>query len=170
MKCAYLVVGAESSGNRMLASLLIAAGCEGGTAFDHPLMHDLPIEEDPVVLVRSYPHGNEWPDLASIYRTLRDRGYMVRVLVAVRDPHCTIRSQVTRRHHPPELAWSNYHRAYLDIFRQLGEVNVWYALVPYGALVARPREAAHELLATLDLPAAEVPMEDRNASHYPCTP
>lgn len=164
MKCAYLVVGPESSGNRMLATLLIQAGCAGGTAFDHPLMFNLPVDEDPVVVIRSYPHGNDWPDLAEIYDTLRGRGYMVRALVAVRDPHCVIESQVERRHHPRELAWSNYQQAYRRIFEQLLSVNVWYALVPYAAL--RRGEAQRNLLATLGLPAVEVEVRDENAKHY----
>ena len=164
MKRAYVVVGPESSGNRMLASLLIGAGCCGGTAFDHPLMFDVPTGEDPVVLIRSFPHGDGWPDLAEIYRTLRSRGYMVRVLVTVRDPHCVIESQVERRHHPPELAWSNYQQSYRRIFEQLLTVNAWYALVPYATL--RRGEAQRNLLATLGLPAVEVEVRDENAKHY----
>lgn len=147
MKRAYLVVGPESSGNRKLAAQLIEAGCVGGTEFDHPFMHELPTEEDPVVVVRSYPHGNQWPDVADLFEILRGRGYCVRALVTVRDPLAVMRSQVARRHHPRELAWSNYQQAYLSLFEQLRRVNLWYALVPFDV------GASDELLAILGLGA-----------------
>lgn len=165
MKRCYLVVGAESSGNRLLGKLLVSAGCTGDDRMDGPFSASLPTHEDPAVVIRSYPHGNEWPDLSDIYRALRNRGYQVRVIVAVRDRHCTVMSQVKSQHHPAELAQTNVQRAYLDIFQQLGAINCWYVIVPFESLVLHG-EASSALLETLGLTPATVEIRDENGKHY----
>lgn len=165
MKRVYIVAGAESSGNRLLTQILVAAGC---ISLDPS--GALPIDEDPCVVLRSYPHGNEWPDLAEIFRILRDRGYLVRVLVTIRDAHCVIESQLARQHHPRTLSAPNIQRAHLAIFQQLAEVNCWFTVVPYESLVLHPAGAAQGLLERIEL-SAEVfdnfPLiEDMNAKYY----
>lgn len=175
-KRAYVVVGPESSGNRLLTALLVRAGCAGAGSTSQPF--DLPTEEDPAVLLRSYPHGNEWPDLAAICGELRNRGYVVRVLVLVRDPWCVVQSQRTRQQHPEQLAWANIRHAYTTLFGQLAPLNIWWTLVPYEALVLHPVEAVRRLLEMIDLPAenlegpfevdglSRLSIEDANAAHY----
>lgn len=149
-KRCYVVVGPESSGNRLLAALLVRAGCRGVAGMDTP--DALPIDDDPAVVLRSYPHGYEWPDLRSIVGRLRDRGYLVRVLVTVRDHHCVIHSQQAHRLHTREVAEANVQRAYCDIFRQVADIGVGFVMVPYESLVARPVHGVRSLLEWLGLP------------------
>lgn len=157
MKQAYIVAGPESSGNRALARLLIDAGCLGSTEFDHPWMkEELPKDETPAVVIRSFPHGNAWPDIAGLFIVLRGRGYSVRVLVPVRAIMDVIRSQLVRHGHPSELAWANYQESYRRILAQIEAINAWYALVPY--VVEATTAQRLELLSTIGLavPGSEV--------------
>ena len=179
MKQAYVVAGPESSGNRLLAALLVRAGCIGSGSMAQPF--ELPTYESPSVIVRSFPHGNDWPDLRDVYHALRDRGYMVRVLIPVRDPWCVVQSQHSRQHHPPELALANVRRTYADIFAQLGQLNVWWLLVPYEAMVLHPVQAVRRLLELLGLPTDNLgspiivegveyeTVNDANAVHHGAT-
>jgi hypothetical protein len=153
MKRAFVVVGPESSGNRLLAALLVRAGCFG---HGWEAESDLPLHHTPAVVTRSYPHGNEWPDLRDIYRTLRDRGYMVQALVTCRDLFCTIESQHASQHHPRELAAANVTRAIGSIFAQLADLNCAWTLVPYESLILHPIDAVHRLLERLDLPVGNL--------------
>lgn len=175
MKHAYLVVGPESCGNRLLAALLVRAGCVGSGSMAQP---PLPVYEDPVVIVRSYPHGNEWPDLRQIVPALRDRGYLCRVLVTVRDAYATAESQHRGQHHSRELAAANIRRAYAEIFGQLAQLNVWYQLVTLESLVLHQAQAVRRLLEACDLPTgnlggeiivegqAYTRIEDPNGKYY----
>jgi hypothetical protein len=99
-KRAFLVLGPESSGNRLVTRCLIAAGCDGDGGhrqrFDRP--DGIVGAAELIVWRRSMPHGQEWPDLDQMLRRLRDGGYAdVRVLAMVRTHYCAVQSQLHGR-------------------------------------------------------------------------
>lgn len=175
---AFLVTGPESAGNRLLAAILTRAGCHGTGAHDSPYTDRLPADgEDPVVLIRSMPHGGSWPDLGWSVQALRTRGYHVTMLITVREPVAHIRSQVARGHSRTEAAARiDTMSAYQRIFRAILELpqRPAFRLVPYEGFVLHP-EAIGPFVRELglDWKAGPVTVErqsrevtDENAKHY----
>src|SRR3546814_10009736 len=80
-KRCFLVVGPESAGNRLAAAVLVRAGCVGHASTDQVWDQTLPEGETPAVVIRSFPHGDDWPDLGALLSTLHARGYVVTVLI-----------------------------------------------------------------------------------------
>jgi|SRR6185437_5417078 len=105
-KQAFIVVGPESSGTRLLTRCLVAAGCHGDAG------HEQPFDDNPgqlagkgrVVWRRSAPHGfgktRKIRDLeAELLQPLRDHGFQdVRVFALIRNHYCMVRSQVIVPH------------------------------------------------------------------------
>jgi hypothetical protein len=145
----FLVVGPESAGNRLLAALLVAAGCHGDGSTAQRWDPGLPDGTNPAVVIRSVPHGGRWVNFRGIYRALQAAGYKrVVTLVAVRHPVALARSQVRRGHakHPGD-ARARIEQAYLRI---MGGLQPPFLLVPYEALVAS-EESRRELVVSLGL-------------------
>tara|TARA_Y100000310_G_scaffold343421_1_gene450969 strand:+ start:8078 stop:8605 length:528 start_codon:yes stop_codon:yes gene_type:complete len=96
MNCkAYIVSGPESSGNRLVASILVRSGClgEGSTAQPRAI-DDIPeaTADQPFVMIAH--HG-----LPIWIRRLRHRGYRdIKVIVIVREPIANVVSMVNRGH------------------------------------------------------------------------
>src|SRR5581483_9496380 len=97
-KRAFLVLGPESSGTRLVTRCLIAAGCQGCGDHAQDLDASLDGAADLIVWRRSLPHGSLWPDLREMLLALRSHGYAVQVLVTVRSHYCMVRSQIRARH------------------------------------------------------------------------
>ena len=97
-KRAFLVLGPESSGTRLVTRCLIAAGCEGSG--DHYQTFDSSLEDAGNLIVwrRSLPYGSHWPDMREMLVSLRQHGYEVRVLATVRSHYCMVQSQLAAQH------------------------------------------------------------------------
>ena len=115
-KRCFLVVGPECAGNRILAAILARAGCAGGGTTTAPLNTGLPTDEDPVVMIRSYPHGGDWPNLRQLGKDLAERDYAITILLTVRDPHAITQSQIERGERSYERARHLINEAYWLIF------------------------------------------------------
>ena len=140
MKRAYLVVGAESTGTRLMTQILISMGCAGDSGHNQRWEGGkLPEEEEAVVLRRSVPHRKQWPDLAGMVNRLRGRGYRTQAIVTVRDPFATAASQIKAGHTRSQTeAMANISQAYGHIYQQLVHVRCPVLPVPYEALVNEP--------------------------------
>lgn len=177
MKRCYLVCGPEGAGNRLLASILVRAGCHGEGATSQPYADRLPDGEEPVVVIRSLPHGGEWPDMAGEVRTLHGRGYLITLLVTARDPFALARSQISDGHAESERAvLARAAAGYRKLFSALPS-DLLPVVVPYEALVLGGEAAASSLLTMLGLPSdREGPLTvegverdgitNENAKHY----
>ena len=182
MTTCYLVVGPESAGNRMLAACLIAAGGRGEATArgDGGYNNCLPEGEDRAVVIRSFPHGGEWPSLDRILDQLLAHYDQVTVLVTVRHPVALWRSQANRGHvaSTPE-AHDNSRQAYVLIMAALGRRwgmdGVEWLLVPYESLADGGAEAlmgqlglsAMGLGGLVEVEGRLVPLENRNRRHFP---
>lgn len=151
MKQCYLVVGPESSGNRLLAGVLIRAGCVGDATTAQRWDKTLPETETPAVVIRSYPHGDIWPDLREIAAILQERGYKVTVLITVRNPVAVISSQVKRRRAKTARdSESAIRKAYKMIMEQVGGLE--FHMIPYETIIHGGDDALKGILRTLNLP------------------
>lgn len=86
-KC-YVVCGPESSGNRLIASILVRAGCWGEGSTNQPRLEDIPDVEKAVVII----HHN----LLSSFVKLQERGFDVVALMLVREWTANVSSLIKR--------------------------------------------------------------------------
>lgn len=128
----YLVMGAESTGNRYVVSLLMALGCAGAAGHDQPFdyardrHHDWPLRVrwdymmrrhfaslPCLVMHRSLPHANQWPQPLEMIEQLLEIGFRPYLLVPQRNLTSVVHSQVRHRHvHNASEAVENLLRAH----------------------------------------------------------
>jgi len=171
-KRAFLVLGPESSGTRLMTCLLISAGCYGDDGHEQRLDHGLPVAEPLIVWRRSLPHRGEWPDLRAIIRNLKGAGYETTALVMSRDWHALVQSQLAAPHAlDTETALAQIRQAYALIFYMLHVTDTPSEIVNLEALIQRPNEVAGHLMQRLGLPQPTgVEIYDANAKYYSALP
>lgn len=173
LKRAYLVLGPESSGTRLITRILIAGGCHGTD--DHVQAFDrcIPDPLTPIVWRRSLPHGHnhEWPNIKNLIWYLINLGRDVNVVCCTRDMECTIDSQLFWGHVTTDAAArQNIIRAYREMFDGVQSLGVKCQVVSYESLIAHPRNSQRILLESLGLDATEdtdgyVSITDENSKH-----
>jgi hypothetical protein len=173
MKRAFLVLGPESSGTRLLTSLLIAGGCAGDATHFQPFDNRDFGNADPIVWRRSYPWSIRrlWPDLgADLLPRLERGGFTVqRAVVTMRDWYALAKSQVRHNHVSTEsAALENIATAYREIFRQLHEHKIAARTVAYEAVTGFQERAVRPLLRELGLnrEATLPPIRDESTKYY----
>jgi len=134
---AFLVVGPESSGTRMVTHALIKAGAFGQQGHQQEMDNlDFSGRPDLIVFRRSVPHGNLWPDLNRIIRRMTEAGYTVSPIVTYRDKDYCVRAQLRVGHKTTEAdARASYYWAYKHIFKQLAAAGVFPVVCHYSSFV-----------------------------------
>lgn len=165
-KRAFLVLGPESSGSRMVTRLFNAAGCfgpEDGNILDESIP-DKPL----LVWHRSFPSSGRWVDIGDMVRRLRLLGYAVQAAVTAREWFSMIESQVAAGHAKKRRrAGSDLRRAYPYIFSSLEACGVPFVVVTYESITQRPRAAIPKLLEFFKLNADGIEViYDGNAKYY----
>jgi hypothetical protein len=128
----------------MLTEAFIRCGFFGDAGHQQRLDDlDFTTRADRIVLRRSVPHGDEWPDLARIVAGLCEAGYTVLPALIWRDKDTTILSQVKNLDRAPQVSRANIPRALILTFSQLAGLGLWPTSVYLGAFVtdAAVREA-----------------------------
>ena len=92
-KRAYLVLGPEGSGTKLVTRLFVEAGCQGEWSHKQKFDREGPAGEL-VVVRRSYPHNGSWPNLKTLAGQLLE--YEVRAVVMIRTYRCTVASRTRR--------------------------------------------------------------------------
>lgn len=172
---AFLVLGPEASGTRLLTKLLVGAGCAGDDGHEQRWDRSVPAAAQlasaaGLVWRRSLPHAGQWPDLLGMIANLRLCGWRVHALILSRDWRAMSAAQVTTGHVATgAAALAHIRQAYHQIMHDLALADMEvYEIVNYEALVLHPRPVIMGLLArqglalTTDLP----PIYDGNAKHY----
>lgn len=142
---AFIVCGAESSGNRLLGAILTRAGCWGEGSTNQPEPCDVPDDQSAVMVIRHH-------DLRQTWQTLTSKGFRVTALLPVREWNANLGSLVTRGH---DL---NQEAAELRIKRTLFG-NLSDSLIYNIPLIVTTYESLQDaasvtaLLGTLGLPA-----------------
>lgn len=164
---AFLVIGPESSGTRLLTRILIQAGCLGQSGHSQRWDGADPVG-DPIVWRRSFPHAGRWPNLPSIIQRLRDLEYELHTVVTTRDWWAMARSQNNGHQHVSSMeeAFSHIQEAYRLIFLGISVADACYTMVSYESLVLRGRAYLAWLMPHLGLPVPEIGLYDANAKWY----
>jgi hypothetical protein len=161
MKLAYLVLGPESSGTRLMTRILMACMYRGDG--DHVQAWDRGLPDLPrIVWRRSAPHGSVWPNVSQLVRELRQRKFDVRAFVMHRDWHACAASQVAAGHVKGRgEAFANIKHALTYIPAELLMLSVPFECVYYDMLGLEEYRTA--LLKRWDLQVKEALEEIRSA-------
>lgn len=163
---AFLVLGPESSGTRLLTRIFINAGCYGDAGDVQRLDEGL-TGESMIVWRRSVPHNRAWPDITEMIADLRAAEYEVQSIVTSRDWAAMTQSQASAGHVPsPEAAIENLWRVYPFITGQLAAHHVPYFMVSYDSLVQRPAKVLRWLSRQTGTTLPVVEIYDGNAKWY----
>jgi hypothetical protein len=163
---AFLVVGPESSGTRMVTDSLIKAGVFGQSGHRQEMDSlDFSGRPDLIVLRRSVPHGDLWPDLSRIVRSLSEAGYGVLPVVTYRDKDFCVRSQLRVGHQETESgARANYYWAYKHIFKHFASCGLFPVVCHYSSFVNNA-EFRTLFFQQLGLPCPELQLFDANLQY-----
>lgn len=155
MTNAILVMGAESSGNRLMLRILHAAGCAGKLHEDNSQDFDTylpPASDTPIAWLKTFPHAQEYPDMDAWYNKLRSAGYQVGgAVVMIRDWFPMLSSQVAIKHAPDHIMCNARSQGGLvRIFEGLHEYSIPFFTVTYSGLVHHTKPLLTWLLPQLD--------------------
>ncbi len=168
---AYFVVGAESSGTRIMTRIMIANGCAGSAEHEQPFDNGMPhgfSTYEPVVWRRSYPHGGERPEIHHCIERLQNYDYAPHVIITMRDFNAMAHSQVNANHFATiDEAHANISEAYKEIFDGVRWTGVPYYVVGFEALGWHPAFtlaglARHFGIAPLEHP----PITNQNSKYF----
>lgn len=164
-KRAFLVCGPESSGNRLLTSILCRAGCWGSDSTDQPTPAEVPDDQELVALIQHH-------DLLQAYRTLKAKGFAVTALLLVREWNAHVASLVTRGHDASVTAAEmRIKRTLLDNLSSAMIYNIPLIVTTYESLNDRSIRCLLERLslstATLDQPLKLLGQETPSQSYFP---
>lgn len=164
MSVCALVLGAESSGTRLLTRLLINYGFVGSD--DHVQPHDsaLPIaDEKSIVWRRSFPHDGTMPSVRRLNSKSRKAGYEPKAIVLVRDFFALRESQQSRYGYSDEQVQSNLSGFFAQVFVDLTSLGIPFIVIPYEALVQRPASTMSRIITWLyGGRRVDVPLRDLN--------
>ena len=135
VKQAFFVIGAESSGTRMLTKAFMEAGCEGSDQHFQPMdVQGFLHQPDMIVFRRSLPHAQMWPDVEDIRDMIAVEGYDVEIIGIKRMNFAVIASQTRGNQHAKdkEHALRNIKKANATIDKFADEI------VQYEDFVTNP--------------------------------
>lgn len=139
---AYLVLGPESSGTRLVTEVLINAGCIGSSDHIQPFDTNNFNGQSPIVWRRSIPHNAEWLNLKPILDKLS--GYQVTAVVVVRDWWYVAQSQLANGHAQSiEDAYLNLQNSYCTLSFQLRWYKIPFIVVTYESLILNDQAQSH---------------------------
>ena len=176
---AYLVCGPPSTGLRLTARILVAAGCDGDgrteqrfdRAGDWEGFRPASDGRRPIVWHRSIPHGRPptWPRIPALVNQLWYHGYLVHLIVTVRNWYCVAASQAAAHGYHGNLM-GGIGRAYQHIFQGIGECNLPWTMAVYESFLLDGLPAVNPFLdglglAPLDSQALET-LTNENRKYY----
>lgn len=93
MRKAFIVCGPESSGNRLVAAILVRAGCWGEGSTNQPkTIDEIPQDSTNIVWIKHH-------QLEGAVKDLRDIGFDdITLIIVVREPEANCRSMVKNGH------------------------------------------------------------------------
>jgi hypothetical protein len=152
---AYIVVGPESSGTRVVTRLLVEAGCVGVYSHKQPLdafvksgkySLDKHGEDAKFVLRRSIPHGTGFPDLKQIEDRFKSHGCATTWILILREWTALALSKVGQGHaRSLDQARAAIQPQYYYIFNFIGEHRPNFIFVDTSFMFVNPDRALRRL-------------------------
>lgn len=165
---AFIVIGAESAGTRMLTRFLIGCGCKGDG--DHQQIFDYENPSNEVTLLvwrRSVPHEYmKHPNIVGMCKLLKHLGYRIVILRIYRNPRVTLLSQV-RNGHAKDMsdAKERFHEANRWMNKILRRVKFDSINVQYEEFV-KNKKYRKSITEHLGIPYREVEKYDNRNIQY----
>lgn len=155
---AFLVVGAERSGTRLMTRTLIAMGCEG--QWSHRQDMDWLIPEahqvdKPIVVRRGLPHAGEWPLISQEVKQLREAGYEPHIVWIIRDMYPACVSKWNTFGIELDASYDEYQGALRRIVEGAQIAEVPYTVVTYLGLAHHFKDLTDWLHMRLELEKPE---------------
>ena len=141
VKIAYLVLGIEASGTRLLTKILINSGAIGQDTHAQNLDTEIPLADDvtsPLVWRRSYPHGDFDVDLSSMTSRLASKGWKTYAFVIIRDaiPSTNAQAEALCLSTQSEFeALKENRRQFSRLFSELHTLNIDYHVLTLEGLI-----------------------------------
>lgn len=139
-KRAFLVLGPESSGTKMLTRSIMLAGAYGQDTHVQK-MDDLNFGDRPPLIVfrRSIPHASKTPNIKKIYDLISKAGYKVTPIFIRRNDSCTANSQI-RNGYVNNIQDALINMEYADnvVLSAFGKIGVQVIRVKYEPFVTNP--------------------------------
>ncbi len=164
LKNLFFVFGPESSGNHVTSKVLQTMGCfwEEPQRLDKFVSGEVDISDVTtdwnVVLRRSIPHGNDWPDPKIIKQRFIDNGYVMRTIVPVRDWIPNIFSNYYHRELSVDDALDKLRHAWIHLANHIYDIQPFY-FFNTSLLFKDPKSAIEGLEYFTDLKWPDVPYE-----------
>jgi hypothetical protein len=162
---AFIVMGPESTGTRVLTQILISAGCVGDGGHKQRFDEHIPSPEEvgsDIVWRRSVPHFNaeDMPTIKSMESRLE--GYDVKILITSRSLYPAAKSQMNHRDHLSSLeqAYDRINEGYSYIFGQISEYD--FTVVTYEGL----RRNDSKICEQIGIGEPDVDIYDGNEKYY----
>lgn len=130
----FLVIGPESSGNHLTSLVLKTMGCywEVPQKLDKYLDGELQLKDitnNPnLVLLRSVPHGREWPNIDYINERFSIENYKVYTIFLKREFMATVLSNYYHRSPTVEVAWETLIKAEKHLALYMQNMDNFYVL------------------------------------------
>lgn len=164
-KKAFLVVGPESSGTKLLTQLFIEVGYIGSSGdnqfFDGHDHNTLSKYTENIVWRSSLPHGKAWIDIKERKIKCEKAGFKVYVIGIAREMSSTIQSQLKIRHTSSlEEAFINYTAAFVII------AKVMDYFITYEDLVVDYKSAMKRMFSFLNIKGCDEKINELNISIY----
>lgn len=162
---AYFVMGAEGSGNHMMAEAFRSSGCFEDKR--HGLyMEDYEFEQMPDLFVfwRSLPHAGRFPNLTKMKTQLETAGFEVVPVLMLRDWYCTMQSVIRRGYqHDPHQVQANMRMALQLSIKAFPDSLVY---VSYESFCHHPEFRAWLFEERFGLPAPRLQIFYANPRYY----
>lgn len=160
---AFVVIGGESTGTRLLTRILIEAGCYGDSGHEQRIDRDIHYTTIPTPFVwrRSMPHNKAIVDLdEGVVCPILQQGIELSeicFLITTRNWMCAMKSAVKAGHsHNVGMARANLEAGYLAIFRVLSMYDkIDFEIVSYDFLVTAKQVYVQHILDSLDISFSE---------------
>lgn len=153
MKRFYSIVGPESSGTKIVTSLFVKAGCFGDAPQDEQRLdkvifgpeslQSIGVGPDAdIVLRRSIPYGQSWPDLPFINDLFTGFGYQPLWIILLRDWTFNVLSKIKRNHKKDKDTADNFLFLEIkEIFRQVLLMDIPFFVLNTSLLFERKEMA-----------------------------
>lgn len=168
MSKAFLVLGAESTGTRLVTRVLVHYGCFGDFTHEQRLDSGLEIAAgNDFVWRRSMPHNADWPNPYRLVEKIKQFNYTPVVIITIRDMYATVNSQLNAGHVSTiAQGEENYVSAYERIFSFIAQSRITPHIITYGNFVKRPVQVMQKIMPHVAPVQLDFIISDQNAKYY----